>query len=322
MPVINSTYKPSLLFKNTHFNTIYKTLFFKDVVHYNRKRIETPDNDFLDLDFSLVNSETIVITMHGLEGSSKSKYILSVVNYLNSQNIDSVAVNFRGCSGEDNKHIYSYNSGKTDDLNLVVNYISEYYNYKNIILLGYSMGGNITLKYLGETAQTFPKIKAAIAISVPCDLEGSSNSLSKWENTIYIKRFLKTLKEKTLQKIEKFPDNNLDNTAIIKAKNFEDFDGVVTAPLFGFKNAKDYWSQCSSKQFLPSIKTPSLIINAKDDTFLSQSCFPFNEAKENKNIFLETPSYGGHVGFNTSIKESDQLWSEKRITQFIQYNIS
>ena len=322
MPVINSTYKPDFLFRNTHLNTIYKTLFYKNEVDYQRKRIDTPDNDFLDLDFSTVNSTTLVIALHGLEGSSKSKYMLSACQYLNSQNIDCVAVNFRGCSGEDNTQLYSYNSGKTDDVDLILNYITSNYSYKNIVLLGYSMGGNITLKYLGETQQTHTALKGAVTISVPCDLEGSSNALATWNNTIYIQRFLRTLKKKSLTKIEKFPDNNLNKEAILHAKSFADFDNAVTAPVAGFKNAKDYWTQSSSRQFLPEIQLPTLIINALDDTFLSESCFPFKEATSNQQLFLETPTYGGHVGFNTAIYGKDPLWSENRIAQFIQHIIS
>lgn len=322
MPLINSTYKPSLIFRNTHFNTIYKTLFYKNLVTYQRKRIATPDNDFIDLDFSTVASNTLIIALHGLEGSSKSKYILSVVNYLNTQNFDAVAVNFRGCSGEDNKHLYSYNSGKTDDVAVIIDSILNNYNYKNIVLLGYSMGGNITLKYLGENTLIPSEIKAAIAISVPCDLEGSSNALAKWHNTVYIQRFLRTLKAKSISKLEKFPESNLNKTAILKAKTFEDFDNAVTAPLFGYKNAKDYWTQCSAKQFLNNIKKPSLIINAKDDTFLSESCFPFKETNQNPQLYLETPNYGGHVGFNTGLLGKDELWSEKRVAAFIQHIIS
>lgn len=322
MPTIPSTYKPSFLFKNAHFNTIYKTLFFDNPIQYKRKRIETPDNDFIDLDFSTVNSETLVIAKHGLEGSSNSKYMLSLINFLNRRKIDAVAVNFRGCSGEDNKHLYAYNSGKTDDVSVIIAYILNNYSYKNIVLVGYSMGGNIALKYLGETAAIPKEIKAAIAISVPCDLEGSSNTLANWNNTIYLNRFLKTLKEKSLVKNQKFPKSTLDTEAIRSAKTFEEFDNAVTAPLFGYKNAKDYWTQCSSKQFLSAIKTPTLIINAKDDTFLSESCFPFKEANENSKLYLEVPKYGGHVGFNTTVVGKDLLWSENRVTSFIQHIIS
>lgn len=322
MPIINSSYSPSIIFKNAHINTIYKTLFYHKVSKYKRTRIITPDTDFLDLDYSGNGSETLVIAMHGLEGSSNSKYIISLVNFLNSQQIDCIAVNFRGCSGIENNHIYSYNSGKTDDVETIINYILNNYNYKNIILVGYSMGGNITLKYLGENRQLQPTIKGAIAISVPTDLEGSSNKLSNWNNTIYLNKFLKTLIKKGIDKHEKFPNSTLDVNKIKNSKTFADFDDAFTAPLFGYKNAHDYWTQCSSKQFLPTIKIPTLILNALDDTFLSESCHPFKEASLNKNLFFEAPKYGGHVGFNSNFMKNDTLWSEHRVLEFIKHLIS
>ncbi len=322
MPIIKSTYHPSLLFKNAHFNTVYKTLFHKTFIAYKRERIITPDADFLDLDFSTVGSKTLVIAMHGLEGSSQSKYIISVISYLNSCKIDCVAINFRGCSGEDNNHLHSYNSGKTDDVQIVINHLLENYTYKNIILLGYSMGGNITLKYLGETTNLASEIKGAIAISVPCDLKGSSYALATWNNYMYMNRFLRTLKDKTILKLEKFPKIGIDKDIVLKATSFKDFDNAVTAPLFGFKNAEDYWEESSSKQFIPTIRKPTLLINALDDSFLSESCFPFQEAKNHSYLNFETPKYGGHVGFNSSFFGKDVLWSENRVLSFIKHIIS
>ena len=322
MPLIKWSYNPSILFKNTHLNTIYKTLFYSNNINYFRKRIFTPDNDFLDLDFSKVGSDTLIIALHGLEGSSKSKYIVSTINYLNKRKLDCLALNFRGCSGEDNHKIYSYHSGKTDDLDLVIEYVSNNYSYKNIVLLGYSMGGNITLKYLGESNAIQSNIKAAVTISVPCDLEGSSNTLSQWNNSIYMNRFLKTLKEKTILKMAKFPNSNINRTDVLNAKNFKDFDNSVTAPLSNYKNANDYWTKCSSKQFIETITTPTLLINALDDSFLSKSCYPIDEASKNPFFNLELPKYGGHVGFNTHIFSKDLLWSENRIFEFIKHNIS
>ena len=322
MPLIKSSYKPSFIFKNTHINTVYKTLFYNNLITYKRTRISTPDNDFLDLDFSTTGSNTLVIALHGLEGSSKSNYIVSLVNHLNSLQIDCVAINFRGCSGEDNNNVYSYNSGKTDDLDLTINYITTNYTYSTIILVGYSMGGNITLKYLGENTEIPSEIKGAIAISVPTDLEGSSNSLSHWNNKVYTNRFLKSLIQKTIQKNKLFPKTGLDMELVKNAKNFADFDNAVTAPLFGYKSAQDYWKKCSSKQFLTSIKLPTLLINALDDTFLSESCFPFKEAISNPNFHFESPQYGGHVGFNSHIIKKDALWSENRIFEFINSIIS
>lgn len=322
MPILKSNYNPFFLFKNRHFNTSYKTLFTNQSISYKRERIYTDDNDFLDLDFSLVNSNSLVILCHGLEGSSKSKYIVSACNYLNKQNLDCLAVNFRGCSGIDNNNIYSYHSGKTDDLNTIIKYVLSNYNFKNIVLLGYSMGGNIVLKYLGEQLKLSSSIKCGIAVSVPVDLESSSNELAKKHNRIYLNRFMKTLKLKALNKIEKFPDNSISKQAILSAKTFEDFDNALTAPLFGFKNARDYWTKSSSINYLPHINVPSLILNAKDDSFLAKNCFPVKTAELNKNITLEIPKYGGHVGFNLSIFQKYNFWSEKRIYEFIKHIIS
>jgi len=322
MPLIKSTYKPAVLFRNTHFNTAYKTLFFVDTIEYSRERLKTTDDDFIDLDIASVGSDTLVLALHGLEGSSQSKYIISVLNYLNLQNIDGAAINFRGCGGEDNNKPYSYHSGKTDDVDLSITYFLSLNKYRNIFLLGYSMGGNVALKYMGTSKNMPNEIKGAAAISVPCDLKGSAIALESLHNTLYQNMFIKTLKEKSLLKFNKFPQANLNKEAIVNAKTFKDFDNAVTAPLFGYKNAEDYWGNNSSKQFIPEICKPTLLINALDDSFLSESCFPFSEAENNQKVYFEAPKYGGHVGFNSTLFGKDLLWSEKRVFEFVNHNIS
>jgi predicted alpha/beta-fold hydrolase len=322
MPLLKSTYKPAVLFRNNHFNTAYKTLFSSETITYARERINTNDKDFIDLDLASVGSETVVLALHGLEGSSQSKYIISVLNYLNTQNIDGVTINFRGCSGEDNNKPYSYHSGKTDDVDLAISHLLAKNIYRNIFLLGYSMGGNIALKYMGTSKNMPAEIKGAMAISVPCDLEGSAIKLESFHNILYQNMFMKTLKEKSLLKLHRFPEGILNKNAIKNAISFKDFDNAVTAPLFGYKNAEDYWEKNSSKQFIPKIDKPTLIINALDDSFLSESCFPYSEAENHKKVYFEIPKYGGHVGFNSTLLGKDLLWSEKRVFQFINHNIS
>ncbi|MBE0423182.1 MAG: alpha/beta fold hydrolase [Lutibacter sp.] len=322
MPLLKSTYKPTVLFRNNHFNTAYKTLFSAETITYNRARINTNDDDFIDLDFASVGSETVVLVLHGLEGSSQSKYIISVLNYLNSHNIDGAALNFRGCSGEDNNKPYSYHSGKTDDVDLAISHLLAKNIYRNIFLLGYSMGGNVALKYMGTYKKLPDEINGAMAISVPCDLEASAIKLASYHNILYQNRFMKTLKEKSLLKLMKFPEANLNKETIENAKTFKDFDNAVTAPLFGYKNAKDYWEKNSSKQFISEIYKPTLLINALDDSFLSESCYPFTETQNHKKVYFETPKYGGHVGFNSTLFGKDLHWSEKRILEFINHNIS
>lgn len=320
--VNNSTYNPKYFFKSGHFNTVYRTLFQNIDIKYDRKRLETVDGDFMDLDFSRVGSTRITIIIHGLEGSSDSNYVKSLTKVLNAHQTDVVAINLRGCSGEPNRLLSSYHSGKTDDLKEIIQYIEKAYTYENIHLAGFSLGGNIILKYLGENGfEVASKITSAVAISVPCDLKGSSEVLGNFSNTVYMQRFLISLKKKSLYKLKQFPDAFLNKAAIEKVKNFYDFDNLYTAPAHGFKNAFDYWEKSSSNQFIPNIKVPTLLISSYDDPFLSKSCFPLEAAKNNDYFSLEATKYGGHVGFNSTPTEPDGFWLENRMAAFLQDHI-
>lgn len=312
MPVIeNSTYIPPRLFKNPHISTIFPALFRQvGGISYLRERIETPDNDFVDLDWSTIGSDRLVLVLHGLEGSAQSAYVKGIVKAFNRKNIDAAALNFRSCSGEMNRNLYTYHSGATADLNTVIQHISMRNGYKSLILVGFSLGGNMILKYLGEQGKSTPAIiEQAIVFSVPCDLEGCSYRMAKRENKIYMMRFMMGLKQK-IKRREKEYKEILDIKKLYKASSFLDFDEHFTAPVFGFKNAKDYWTKASSKSFIPNITTPTLLVNAKNDSFLTDSCFPYDLAKKNPNFYLETPDYGGHVGFVQFGGEG--YWMEER----------
>jgi predicted alpha/beta-fold hydrolase len=314
-----STYNPKIFFKSKHLNTVYRTLFNNYDIAYQRKRIETKDGDFIDLDFSLVGSSKVTIVIHGLEGSSESSYVKSLVKVLNDNCIDVIAINLRGCSGEPNRLLSSYHSGKTDDLHEVISYIEDQFNYDIFYIVGFSLGGNVTLKYLGENQFKIPtKVNGAVTVSVPCDLKGSSASIAKFWNKVYMQRFLRSLKQKSLYKLKQFPNSFLKEETILKVKNFYDFDNLYTAPAHGFKDAFDYWEKSSSKQFIQNINVPTLLITASDDPFLSNSCIPIPEAKNNDHFHLEVTKYGGHVGFNS--KNDNGLWLENRIVQFLQDN--
>lgn len=322
MPLLKSTFFPTLPFRNSHFNTIYRALFMKESVEYSRKRVTTWDQDFIDLDFSLVGSKTLVILIHGLEGSSQSKYILAATSEFNNEAMDTVAFNLRGCSGEDNLLLQTYHSGKTDDVHFIINYILKNYSYQNIVLAGYSLGGNLTLKYMGEFAKTLSsKIKCAIAVSVPVDLASSSVAMSSYKNKIYMEAFLKTLRLKVLEKAHKFPEFKLDKDKLFKAKAFSDFDALYTAPVYGYSGAEDYWEKASSKPYLKSIETPTLLISSEDDPFLAAACFPIKEAKTSKNFYLEMTKYGGHVGFISSFLIDKNRWLENRMLNFIKQHL-
>jgi len=321
MPIITSNFSASLPFKNGHFNTIYRALFMKETHNYRRERITTWDNDFIDLDFSEVNSSKLVVLIHGLEGSSTSKYILAAASELNKAGYDTVSFNLRGCSGEDNILLSTYHSGKTEDLEFVISYLIENYFYDKIMIVGYSLGGNITLKYFGEHVKTISdKVSCGVAISVPVDLASSSRTMGTSKNKIYMYKFLRSLRKKILIKTQKYPDYKLDIKKLLKSKTFKEFDGLYTAPVSGFSGPEDYWEKASSKPYLPSIKKPVLLISSKDDPFLAKECYPYKEAKESNYFHLEVTKYGGHVGFISSFLPKKNRWLENRILQFIRDN--
>jgi|TARA_B110000908_G_scaffold28981_1_gene34059 hypothetical protein len=293
----------------------------KETHNYKRKRITTWDHDFIDLDFSKVNSTKLVVLIHGLEGSSESKYILAASSELNTAGYDTVSFNLRGCSGEDNLLLSTYHSGKTEDLDFVISYLIKNYSYDKIMIVGYSLGGNITLKYFGEYASVISdKVSSGIAVSVPVDLASSSNKMGTSQNKLYMNKFLKSLRIKVLRKSEKYPSYTLDINKLIKAKTFKDFDGLYTAPVSGFSGPEDYWEKASSKPYLSSIKKPVLLISSVDDPFLAKDCYPYKEAKESNCFHLEVTKYGGHVGFISSFLPKKNRWLENRILQFIKDN--
>lgn len=324
MPILISDFKPTLPFKSAHFNTIYRPLFMKDTIKYERKRITTWDADFIDLDFSKTKNKTktLVFLIHGLEGSSKSNYMITTANSLNYNGYDTVCMNLRSCSGEDNLLLETYHSGKTDDLHFIAKYLATNYEYENIIIVGFSLGGNLTLKYLGEYEDIPTKIKGGIAISVPIDLTSSQAELAKLKNKVYLNEFLRTLKIKILAKAAKFPNFKLDKQLVLKATKLPDLEQQYTAPIFGFENPQDYWIKASSKPYIKNIKIPTLLINSLDDSFLSEACFPYQEAKNMDNFYLLTPKYGGHVGFIPSFNPTENNWLEKKISSFIKEKIT
>ena len=319
MPLVKSSFTTPLFFRNGHINTIYRQLVMTETNHYNRKRIMTWDHDFIDLDFSTVNSNQLVILIHGLEGSSESNYVLSTSKVLNAAGYDTVSLNLRGCSGEDNLLLSTYHSGKTDDVDFVINHILENYNYENIMIVGYSLGGNLTLKYFGEY-DTPTQVSCGVAISVPIDLESSCQEMSKPKNFFYMARFLKSLRSKVIEKSRKYPNFNVNLKALLKARSFEEFDELYTAPVFGFSSAQDYWKKASSKQYLPKIQKPTLLITSKDDPFLTEECYPYKEAMNSKKFYLEVTKYGGHVAFLTDFSTKKTKWLENRILHFLKDN--
>ncbi len=321
MPLVESTFSPSILFRNAHFSTIYSAkLRPTPTLAQTRERIILPDSDFIDIDWSYAKTKAtkVSILLHGLEGNAQRTYIKSMGKKLIAKNWDVAAVNFRGCSGEPNKKFASYNAGKTDDLDSIINFILKKYGYSEIALIGFSLGGNLLLKYLGERDNAPTEITKAIAISSPLSLKGSLESLTQFNNFIYRNSFLKDLRKKYKIKMQDFPEK-ISTTDIKKINSLLAFDSYYTAPAHGFKDAFDYYEKNSSVNFIANIKIPVLILNAENDTFLSPDCYPREIAATSKNIYLETPKYGGHVGFHIS---NDEYYSEMRTLEFLDSDIS
>lgn len=318
MPVVTPpTYVAPFGLGNGHVQTVLARLTRRVApVPYRRERIDTPDGDFLDLDWSKVGSRRLGVVCHGLEGSSQGAYIIGMARALNDAGLDVLAWNYRGCSGELNRTARYYHSGATDDLETVLAHASV--GYEEIVIVGFSLGGNLVLKYAGERGEAIdPRVRRVITFSVPCDLAASARALSRGISRLYLNAFLRSLKSKIEAKAHLFPPH-VTTRDYHRIRSFREFDDRFTAPLHGFRDAQHYWDTCSCKRFLEHIRVPSLLVNARNDPFLSEECLPFEAARENPWLFLEVPACGGHVGFMTGAEASGARgWTEQRALDFV-----
>lgn len=295
MPIKKATYSAPVLLTNGHVHTIYAALFRKVLpIVWQRERLELPDGDFLDLDWFRGKHSKLIVLGHGLEGSSTSSYILAAADYFYSRGYDVLAWNHRSCSGEMNRLPRFYHHGATDDIAYIMR---ETARYNAVYYIGYSLGGNVLLNYLGDEKHQKPKrLKAAVAVSAPIDLASCVAEIHRQRNRIYHDRFLRTLIKKVKKKGLLMP-NALDVSRLRDIKTISQFDEYYTAPLHQFSSAADYYQKVSSKQRFQQITTPTLLIQAQDDPMLSPLCFPYSEAKNSKYVNLLAPKHGGHVAF-------------------------
>jgi len=305
---------PPRRYRNGHYNTIVPTLFGrKPKVNYIRERIPTPDDDFLDLDYITNGHKRLAVLCHGLEGDSSSIYMLVFAQHLSKIGWDILALNYRGCSGVPNKQLRSYNSGTTDDLHTAIRH--RHGDYDEIAIIGFSLGGNLALKYAGEGIfDLSSKIKSVVAISTPVHLSDASKKLLSWDNKVYQLRFLRSLTSKIIQKKKQFPDD-IDLRYLAQCTNLYKFDDLYTAPMYGYADAEEYYAKNQSIQWLNNISIPSLIVNAKDDPFLGPKCYPHDLIRPIENVHLLTPKYGGHVGF--AYNRNDRSWLLDTTVSFI-----
>lgn len=322
MPNIQEVdFRPSLLHRFAHFNTI-STALFRRVPSFDsiRHRLELDDGDFMDLDCSHQQHDRVVILLHGLEGAADRPYMRGMARAFHQIGFDSIRVNLRGCSGEPNRMLKTYHSGSTEDLQSVIDYVLQSTSYKEIVILGFSLGGNIVLKYTGDHAdQIHPRIKVAIGVSAPVDLTSCAIQIGEPRNFVYMRRFLHNLREKVrLKKDMLLADMDYDQ--LLSARNFQEFDHWFTAKVNGFDSAAHYWETCSSKPGLSKVNIPTLLLSAQDDSFLGDACYPYAIAEHHPNFYFLAPKYGGHVGFSGD-NRNGMLWSEHQVTKFVRKHI-
>lgn len=340
MPLIDSSYRSPVWLRNGHLQTLWPTLFRpKGLLPYVRQRIETPDNDFIDVDIvhacsagsgadagangaadnkGTGNTKAVIIS-HGLEGNSQRPYVRGMACAFQTAGWDVIARNMRSCSGEPNRTRRLTHMGDTGDIHTTVVHALTL-GYTQLVLVGFSMGGNQCLKYLAENSGRVPaEICGCVAISVPCDLVSAVEVLSLPSRRIYMEYFLRTLREKMRQKAAQFPDFP-DVSTVDSMRTFGEFDGQFTAPINGFSSAMDYWTKSSSAPLLPHLAVPTLLINAADDPFLTPSCYPRDIASSNPYFHLEVPHFGGHVGFAT-LHTHNVYWTESRAVAFVEEKI-
>ena len=317
MPVFkNSTYRRSPFLFNGHLETIYPALFRKiNDVKYERERLTLSDGDFVDLDWLDSRSRSLVLLSHGLEGNSSRQYLAGMVRMFSDKKWDVLAWNCRSCSGEMNRQLRMYHHGEIGDIGEVIAHALKVKDYEKVVMVGFSMGANISMKYLGVLGKNVPPpISACVAFSAPTDLEAGALILDNPFNIIYKKRFLKNLRIKLEVKNEQFPGAiEIDKFDSIRA--WRDFDELYSAPMNKFANAAEFYENASAKNFMAGITLPTLLVQALNDPILPAECYPVDLCSNLQNVFLEMPKHGGHVGFWRPGERYS--WAEQRAFSFI-----
>lgn len=310
---------------NGHVQTLYRKFSAAQQLAHSRQRVDLKDGDFIDLDWALTpnesaSSNTIVLILHGLCGSSQSSYVLALQALLSAQHIPNVAMNFRGCSGESNRLARSYHSGASEDLREVLHALSKSYPQSELRAVGYSLGANVLLKYLGEEGDA-ALCKRAVAVSTPFRLADCSRAMLSGLSALYGRYFVNRLTASMQDKLRdlKAIQQGDEYARLKKLKlperfaNIWQFDDLVTAPLHGFTDAADYYAKCSSAGFLGAIHTPTLLIQSADDPIIPQSTLPAADELPAQ-VSMQLTDRGGHVGF-VAARQPD--WLEQQINRFL-----
>ena len=306
--------------RNPHLQTIYASVLARAPrVALRRERWDTPDGDFVDVDFlDGAEGSPWVHLFHGLEGSSDSTYARTLMAQVQRRGWRGSVFHFRGCSGEPNRLPRAYHSGDSAEVDWALRQVRRRAGQASLHAAGVSLGGNALAKWLGESGDGAREIVArAAVISAPLDLMAAGDALGRGFARNYSRHFLASLKANVLAKLERHPDL-VDVEAMRRARTLRDFDNVVTAPLHGFRDTDDYWTRASSKPLLGAIRVPTLVLNARDDPFLPESALP-TEREVSPAVKLEFPMRGGHVGFVSGPFPGNIDWLPRRILHFFEH---
>ena len=324
--LITAQYRAPWWLPGGHAQTIYAALASpRPRVAYRRERWETPDSDFVDLDWtdaqSVVSrqppavSVPLVVLFHGLEGSSRSHYAQALMAAARDRGLRGVTVHFRGCSGEPNRLPRAYHSGDAAEIDWVLRRLRSGNPGTRLYAAGVSLGGNALLKWLGESgASARQVVDRATSVSAPLDLMAAGDALGRGFSRAYAWHFLRTLRQKSLVKLDRFP-GLFDAARVRAAFTLREFDDIVTAPLHGYRDTDDYWTRASSKPGLARIRVPTLVLNARNDPFLPATSLPGRNAVSSA-VTLEQPDEGGHAGFVSGPFPGNLDWMPQRLLEF------
>ncbi len=319
----NDAYRAPFWLPNRHLQTIVPALFArKPPVPYRRERWDTPDGDFIDLDWiagTAAADAPLLVLFHGLEGSSHSHYARALMHHARLRGWHGVVPHFRSCSGEMNRAPRFYHSGDSAEIDWVLRTLRATLPAAPMVVAGVSLGGNALLRWLGERGRAAEFVAAAAAISAPLNLQAGGQALAGGFNRVYARNFLATLKRKSLLKLDQFP-GLFDREAMLRARDLHAFDNVVTAPLHGYRDTDDYWHRASARHVLHDITLPTLVLNARNDPFLPETALP-SRRDVAASVELEQPAGGGHVGFMRGAPPGHIAWLPQRICGFFEQQL-
>ena len=313
-----SSFRPPYHLRNPHAQSIYAGIFLKgDIVNYRRERLNTSDEDFFDIDI-IDGSGPAVIACHGFEGSSNSTHITRLMTLVQKLGWSGYAINYRSCSGVINDTFYTYNAGKTEDLEQLIWYVNEQNPRRPIFLAGYSFGANILANCISRPKSNLPQISASALISGNYRIEPGVIAMSKGFSRVYEESFVNSLIEKYKQKQSKFP-NEIDYEAFFESKTLYELDEKITAPYFNFSSASNFYEDISSATHLTNINHPTFMLNSIDDPLSPPACFPLGNELSSHFLNFFTTEKGGHVAF---VSRDTSYWLEKQILRWFIFNIS